>query len=308
MSKIAIIDIGTNSVLYMLVQQNKENDIQILHQETKTTRLGHTLHLDRKIHSESLQNTIYILNKYEIKSRQQDVSQSIAVGTHAFRVAANADEAIHQIKTETNIDVKVLSPDEEAYLSSQGALYQRNLSYPLMAVDVGGGSTEITIYKNASDHTSKSLELGAVSVSEKYLRSDPIKQQELKTTVLHIRKTLSSLTNANKNMFQNCILIGGTATTLAALELQLNHYDPNLVDGFEITPNILDKWIDIFSPLRLSNKKKRLFFDPNRADIFLPGILILREILNTFTLSRILISERGLRYGVALRSFGLLDT
>ena len=206
------------------------------------------------------------------------------------------------IRTGIGFDVTVLNGNEEALLSFRGALSSfPSLNERAVVIDIGGGSTEIAYYINKELKTF-SFPMGAVRLTERFFRDDPPQQLQISEAVQHIRrefewKELKSLSGK--------ILIGvaGTATTLACFDQHLKEFDRIAVNGYRLTLESVEHWKTRLSLLSSSQIRSLSRVAEDREDILTIGTIILYEFMRIGNFSEMIVSERGLRYGLLLREW-----
>ena len=305
MHRVAVIDVGTNSVLYLMAEMTKDGRISTFHQDALSVRLGKKLAGKGTIQNESLNELFKVLKKYKKLGEKDNVTNLIAVGTHVFRSAVNRDEILKKIKEEVGLKIEILSEKEEAEWSYRGALQGRNLTGKILMADIGGGSTEIVLGRNNVIMDLRSLKIGAVGLTEKFIHHDPPLETEcslIEKSASHHLKNSAELLLEQGEQF---IGVGGTVTTLAAMALHLEEYQPMAVDGFTMTLTDIRKMLRKLRQLPLSQRKKLLKLDPKRADIVIAGTIILERIMTLGSFQKIIVSDQGLRFGIALREFSL---
>ena len=303
MARIAVIDVGTNSVLYLLAESAGPGNAISIHQEIRTTRLGRGIASSGRIAETDLGKTIATLREFRNLSRRQGADRLICAGTQVFRKAVNREEALGSIRDGAGIEVEVLSEREEAELSFSGAMHGRENVHRALVADIGGGSSEFSYGSDGRPEWSVSLPIGAVVLTETFLRSDPPGQDGYTAMERHIRSKFSecNLRVPEDDFVFYCA--GGTATTLAAMELGLERYDPTAVDGLELDRAATGRWLSRLRSLSIGQKRALVCVDPERADILEAGLMILSVAMEFIQLKRVRISDRGLRFGVALREF-----
>lgn len=298
-TRIAVIDIGTNSTLLLIAEADSNDTIKTVDQYAETTRLGYQVGQTGIIGQTGEQNNLKALQKYQSIAEKYHTDSIIAVGTQVFRKAGNADEIIESIYKNTGLKVKVLTEQDEAEFGFKGAVSGIQLN-DCMVMDIGGGSTELTLEENGIKAWI-SLPIGAVVLTEKYLKMDPPDPAELNALQLEIKNQIPKIWRAHLARETPLICIGGTITTLTAIHLHLETYDALQVDGFEFTLADIDHLLNQLTALPLESRKKLIPFDTRRADIILAGSLILRTIVQMTRVKKVLVSDRGLRHGLAIR-------
>ena len=300
MMRIAAIDIGTNTIL-MLVADSDGTSIQsIVRDEHVIARLGKGVDEHRVILPETIERVEQYLASYKEIAATVGAAHIAVFGTSALRDAKNRDEVVQHIQQTTGLNVSTLSKEDEAFLTFRGAvsgLSVRNSS--VAVVDIGGGSTEIALGRNNQVLRHVSLDMGSVRLTERFLVQSPPSTQHLQLAEQFVRDLLSQAPTLEQNT--TFVGVAGTLTTLAAIDLQLSSYDGTRVNGYRLGKSAVER---IFDGLRrmtigeISNVPQIL---PGRADILLAGILILKEILAYYKQDSIVVSDRGLRFGILLR-------
>jgi exopolyphosphatase/guanosine-5'-triphosphate,3'-diphosphate pyrophosphatase len=306
LNRIAVIDIGTNSVLYLLVEKKDEDKAVSGHQEIRTTRLGRHLASSGRIGERELAKTIAVLREFQFLAEHQKADTLVCVCTQVFRKAKNRKSALDQIQKETGIPIEVLSENEEAEWSFRGAVYGRNFDFPVLVADIGGGSTEYALGEATRPIQSVSVPIGAVVLTEKYLHHDPPMPDEYKQLDAEVRTQIDTLVSELIPSGVRLMCVGGTVTTLAALELGLDIYDPRRVDGVVLHLETIGRWLLRLQSAPLVQKQLIVKIDPDRADILTAGLIILKATMDIANLSSVRVSDRGLRFGIALRELGLI--
>jgi exopolyphosphatase/guanosine-5'-triphosphate,3'-diphosphate pyrophosphatase len=308
--RITAIDIGTNTILMLVADLRDDGAIRTLRDEIAFPRLGKGVDESGLISPEATNRALSVLKEYQSLSAKLGSEKIVACGTSAFRDSQNRDEVISRIRSETSIEVEVLSGEEEAHRTFLGALTPNEGPYLKSAeddkrfavIDVGGGSTEVTL--GTCRHVKKSLSfaLGCVRLTECFLRSMPPSAEELERARGCARSALSGLRDIDTI---GCELVGvaGTITTLAALDQNLSKFEVDMVDGYVLR---FDRIIEIFEQLRpqtLAQIRSSPIISSGRADVLLAGVLILIEFMAICRFDRITTSTKGLRYGLILREF-----
>lgn len=302
MNRLAVIDIGTHSILCLVAEINQQGEVIVVDQAVRTVRLGRGVGRRGVIQNESLQKAIEVLKEFNRMAADHHVDQTIAVGTRVFRAARNREQVCKTIRRETGLDVEVLSDQDEAQASYKGAVYGRFMDRPTLVVDIGGGSTEFICGRRNQIDELTSINLGAVYLTEKYIHHDPPLKKEIDMLISAVRETLNKKTRSFLKKEKRLIATGGTATTLAAIQLRLNQYDPDLVDGYIMSLGELENVIDQIVSIPLLQRQRLLRFDPARADIILAGSMLLKAVMLGGKFEDVTISDQGLRLGIALRA------
>ena len=296
MSNYAIIDIGTNSIKFLVFSLFK-NKLKILIDTHAISRLGENTFKTGKITMNAISRNVSELRKFKKIAQTYNVKKIIVVGTMCLRAAKNSNIFVKEVYDKLALSIKILKGEEEARLSYLAAL--SNLpsnAQNIMVFDTGGGSTELIFGNKNELENIVSLNIGAVHLTEKFLRSDPVKNKELQ----------NSLKNANVNFkkhledknVNNLIGIGGTVTTLAAIKHKMKKYDATKIEGTQLSRSDLDKSIKMFQRRSIEERKKIPGLEPRRADVILAGAVIVKTILGILNEESFSITNKGLRHGI----------
>lgn len=297
----AVIDVGTNSILYLLAETNTRGEIIPAYQEVRSVRLGRNVATDGIILSESLKEAVRILNHYRNLTLKQKAHRIVVIGTQVFRAATNSERVCETIRKKTGFHVEILTEKEEAEWSYTGAIHGRQLHGLTCVVDIGGGSTEVILGDGEHISALESIKLGAVGLTERYIHHDPPLQSEWTSLEEFISASLKDTVGPLLERGEQLIGVGGTVTALAAQDMHLEHYDPDRVDGSVMPLSHIQKNLQKMKSIPLSERQVLLSLDPNRADIVLAGTAILRAVMGNYNFEQVIVSDRGLRFGIALR-------
>jgi len=299
--RMAVIDIGTNSTLLLIAEVTQSGQLLEIAQYSNTTRLGRKIHETGVIGKQGLIDTLKTLCHYQSLIQSMHVKQTIAAGTEVFRLAKNQDDILAEIQNKTGLSVNVLSESQEAEYSYTGAVSGKETNKALV-IDIGGGSTEMIAGEKYCIQDSISLPIGAVIMTDQFLLADPPDKKACDRLKTYVSRQIPQ--NWKNTMLQipQFIIVGGTATTLAALHLQLDHYDPFQVDGLKMTYSDIARQIKQLCNCSLKIRQQWLSVDPKRADIIIAGTLILQSILHFSAKKQIMIRDRGMRHGIALKA------
>ena len=270
--KYGVIDIGSNSVRLMLNENGKT-----LYKKIKTTRLAENMSNDGCLSLEAVERTVLAVSFFVNEAKEQFVDKIFVFATAAVRKAKNAPYFVSYLKDLCGVLVDVLSGEDEAKAGYLGAL----LSGDGAVLDVGGASTELSVVKKGNAIYSKSIYLGAVTATEK-CGQDLDKVTEF---------TKEHIMQFNSVDCENLVAIGGTATTIASMLLQLKVYNPKKVDNFIILYDELKNLQAKVYSLSVEERKKLIGLQPERAKVIGSGITIIVQIMERFNLRHISVSE-----------------
>lgn len=291
-TRIAGIDIGTNTIL-MLVADKKDEKISIVSDHNSIARLGQGVDKTHRINTDAVQRGIKILYKYSKVCKELKVDEVRAVATSSMRDAENNSDVLAEFEKTLGTDIKVISGEQEAFFSYSGAIESNENA---LVIDIGGGSTEI-IYKSTSGILqSKSLQIGSVRLTERFVTNYPIQSDLIENIKSYI---LDSLVKSNLTPLSNiCYAVAGTPTTIAKCLLGNDDFEINLINGFDLkiddVKNLSKEFIEL-TPDEIILKYK---IHSQRADVIAVGSLILQTIMEYFKINSCKVSAYGLRLGI----------
>ena len=303
--RIAVLDIGTNTVLMLMAESRPDSQPIIFRDEHSIARLGEGVDKTKHISEEAYNRFAEIFKRYKELINTNAIDRVTAFATSAMRDAENRQDIISRVKTDFSIDIELLSGDDEAQWSFRGALYglmNEQLRGTIATIDIGGGSTEISIGNDGIFYSGTSMDIGAVRIKERFLSSNTADNVIKART--YIRTQLEQATNSLPTP-SSLIAVAGTPTSLAAMKHQLDEFDISIVDGTILQIDELAILIDeMFSITTTELISRYPAISPARADILPAGSLILYEAMFQMSLDRVTVSTKGLRYGILLRELG----
>jgi len=294
----AAIDIGTHSALLLVAEVHGERLRPIVDQAT-TTKLGASFDPAVGIGSDALARLLDALVSYRATlAAYPDVVPQV-VGTAVFRRARNAPQIQQVIQQQLGWPLRILSPAEEADLSFRAIaqLVQPQADQPLVAIDLGGGSTEVVIAQGGQ-RQDWSLPLGAVGLQERFATADQLSVVDQGTLDDYLNQQVATIPAPTGPA--QVVLTGGTATTLASLMLDLSSYDPLQVEQVLCPAEQVESLFRELNQLSLSQRQDLIAMEPGRADVILPALRWVMALLRHFDCPQLVLTGRGLRYGLLL--------
>jgi exopolyphosphatase/guanosine-5'-triphosphate,3'-diphosphate pyrophosphatase len=298
--RLAAIDIGTNTVLCVIGELTNDGRPRMLDDLAEITRLGEAVDRTGQISAQGEQRTLEVLRRYVARCQELGVEEIVAGGTSALRDAKNSSAVRARFKSELGLEIRVLSGEEEAaysYLAVQRGL---NLgSQELLVIDIGGGSTEFIRGGADGVYRLKSLDVGSVRLTERFLRSDPVRDEECGEMIRAIDSAIKPLID-QWDSADGLTLVGiaGTFTTLAAVEKQLTRYSHSEVHGSSLTVGEVRRQIRLYREKTIAERKKIAGLETKRADVILAGAYLIERIMGLFNVDLVIVSDQGVRYGL----------
>ena len=291
--KIGTIDIGTNS-MRLLIADYKNNKIENRKKYINITRIGQGVDDKGYITEEALERNLNALKEFADKCIEEKCEKVYCMGTSALRDSKNGQDFVNRAKELTNIDVKIICGEEESNLGFMGVLEGAggDKSNYILVLDIGGGSTEFIVGNEDGIKFCKSENVGALRMTEKFITTDPISDEEFNKMSDFIEKTISSTLDKIKGMHVSKLVgIGGAITSLSAMNQQLEVYSMEKVHNTVVTKKDLEKILQNLKKMTLSDKKTIKGLQPKRADIITAGVKILHIVMEKLEIEKIMISE-----------------
>lgn len=294
------IDIGSNSIRLIIAEVENNKIKNIIYQEKATTRLATNINKTGILAEEPFKKSIDVLEGFRKALDKYNVTKIKTVATSAVREARNGEDFIKAAKNAA-IEISIISGKEEGMLEYLGVCSGFDAgSHPLI-LDVGGGSSEIIYMQENNELHTESHKIGVVKMVDMFDFQSGSNEMIEKCRA-YIKDFFKNVTIPDN--IQSFIATAGTATTLAAIDMEMTEYDFNKVNGYKITK---EKVIEILNKVYSTPYNKRLEIkgmDKGREDLIIPGILIILEILNKTNINIITVSDFGLREGAVVRAAG----
>jgi exopolyphosphatase / guanosine-5'-triphosphate,3'-diphosphate pyrophosphatase len=302
--RVAVVDIGTNSTR-LLIGDVGDGEVRELDRRSIVTRLGEGVDATGRLGEEPQQRVFAALDEYARAIEEHAAEHRTAVMTSAVRDAQNGAEFAAAVRERYGLEGRTLSGDEEARLTFLGATAARDRSdgTKLLVIDIGGGSTELVVGARGEVEFHVSTQTGVVRHTERHIHSDPPAREELAELGRDVRPLLEeSVWPETRSSVRAAVAVAGTATSCAAIDLELEPYDPSRVEGHVLTVERLGELLDRLAAMPLAERRQVPGLHPDRAPTIVAGMIILTEALETFGLTSVEISERDILWGVALDS------
>lgn len=290
--KLAAIDIGTNS-MRLLVAEVVRGNIVNRKKFVNTTRIGEGVDKTGFILEEAITRNIEALIEFKKIGLKEGCEKIFCMGTSALRDSMNSEEFIIRAKKEAEIDVEILSGDDEANLGLIGVIEGLNGDRNVLVVDIGGGSTEFTVGDKSGIKYNKSENIGALRMTEKFLKEDPIDNNEFGKLENFVEKEIADTIDDIRSMMDinDLVGIGGTITSLSAINQKLEVYSMEKIHNSKICIKNVEQILQNLKEIPLSDKKKLAGLQKKRADIITAGVGILKIIMEKLEIEEITVSE-----------------
>lgn len=295
----ASIDLGTNTCLLLIADYDpsKGQVTRVLHDQSTMVRLGQGVDQTKRLHPDAVERTRACLRGYAAKMAAMGLkpSEAVCVATATARDAENGKEFFSTVEKETSLRFRTISGAEEAKYMFTGGLLPGMDPARSAVIDIGGGSTE---FRSLSSGVS--LQMGSVRFTERFLKSNPVTDEEFWACRDGVEAALSGAMQWRQSVDKNTELVGvaGTVVTLAQWQLGLSSFDAAKIDGCEFTRGDFHRMVEELKWRTVEERRELPGIEPGRADVILAGALILWRSMELLGFPKLRVSTRGLRFGV----------
>jgi exopolyphosphatase/guanosine-5'-triphosphate,3'-diphosphate pyrophosphatase len=299
MVKIASLDLGSNSTR-LLIAEVSEEKFNTLERSHVVTKMAEGLEENGFISDEARKRVIKTLKTFLKQIKKHEVVEVFAVGTAAMRDSSNTDEFIDEIKRKLDIEVEIITGQQEGIITSLGVHHFMDNLQNYLIVDIGGRSTEF-IYEDNNKVVSHSLDLGVVTLTERYFSELPANRENILKAEQEVIEKISNLKISNNKLL---IGVSGTATSLGSIYLEQDRFNEDPIHNIEIRQLELTNIKNIVQ--KLSEPEIITKFngvDPKRAKTITSGIVILENIMKRYENSSIIISKNDILEGLILKKY-----
>ncbi len=308
MARYATIDIGTNTVL-LLVAERSAGERPAFHpvvERAEITRLGRGVDRSGRLDPAAIADTVAVVARFAGEARSLRAERIACVATSAARDACNGSAFFEAARTAAGLVPEVISGDEEARLVWASAWRDFGEGAGALAVlDVGGGSTEVCLGSGPLPRARRSLQIGAVRLTERIAPPDPPDAAALSALRSRAAESLQRAVELVPGSPPGRLVgVAGTVTTLAAVERALPVYDAGVVHGAELSRASLEGLYSRLGALTTAERARLPGMEPKRADVIVAGCAIVLEAMRLLGFDRLTVSDRGVRWGLLYDRFG----
>jgi exopolyphosphatase/guanosine-5'-triphosphate,3'-diphosphate pyrophosphatase len=302
--RVAVVDVGTNSAR-LLVADVTGGRVTPVERRSTVTRLGRGVDLSGRLSAEAIEDACAAIGEYVTAYRELGAETVEAIATSAVRDAENGSAFVAELRERFALSARVLDGVEEARLTYLGATSEHRPTEPTLVVDIGGGSTELIVGTGEEISFHTSLQAGVVRHSERHIATDPPTVLELEALAADIRGLIEPAIAGGVEARAG-IAVAGTPTSLAAVELGLEPYDPARVHNHVLSLPSIQRMLSQLASAPLAQRIEIPGMHPDRAPTIVAGVVVLVETMRAFGLERIQVSEHDILYGTAIAAAGSL--
>jgi exopolyphosphatase / guanosine-5'-triphosphate,3'-diphosphate pyrophosphatase len=303
MSRVAAIDCGTNSIRLLIAEPDGSGGLKDLERRLEVVRLGQGVDASGEFHPDALARTFAAVDQYAELIKKADVPTEKVhfVATSATRDVKNREAFFAGIKERLAVTPDVISGEIEARLSFTGALSRVTPEgEPVLVMDIGGGSTELITGSASGDmHTAISIDIGSVRVTERFLKQNPVADDDLERATSYVDDLLAG-SGVDFASIGTWIGVAGTVTTLAGVYLELERYDRERVHGAVIPLPAVQEMLHRLAGMTVDEIRVLPSMHPGRADVITGGALVQARVAARLQVADLIVSESDILDGIAL--------
>jgi exopolyphosphatase / guanosine-5'-triphosphate,3'-diphosphate pyrophosphatase len=301
MKRLAVIDIGTNSIHMVLAEIGKGFSYKIVDRIKEMPRLGDGTFASRRLSEEAMDRGMTVLKRFSMLANNKGFDPILPIATSAVREARNGGDFLKRVRKELGLRVRVITGEEEARLIYLGVRNSMDLSrFPAMIVDIGGGSVELMACTQTRLKYVRSLKLGAIRLKDQFLKVDPPDKKLINRMEQLVRQTLKkSLSKKSLTQCNQLVATSGMAGNLTEIIYLARTGRP--LSQLDMATIQLDEIRAVEGLLRTKDTQGRLKIpglDPRRVDTLYPGVLMLRLLMERIGVKQVAISDKAIREGV----------
>jgi exopolyphosphatase / guanosine-5'-triphosphate,3'-diphosphate pyrophosphatase len=293
--RIAAIEIGTNSTKFLNVEV-RNGSYEIIEKSSIINRLSSGMYGGGRLSAEHIENTVQIIGDYLRKVLETNSKLISIFATSVLRDAKDRNLLVEKINDLYGVTIEIISGEQEARLAFKGC---RNLLKDRpgnsAVIDIGGGSTELTIGNETMINHRLSLNIGAVRLTEIFVRNDPALQTEINEMKRYIRRQLGN--HAAVSGLTGLVGVGGTIKTVGTIFNRIDYNREADVNGLLLSKDKIETIYHHLTSLKLDQRKALIGLHPKRADVIIAGITILLEIMRHLSTPEITVSSQGVIEG-----------
>jgi exopolyphosphatase / guanosine-5'-triphosphate,3'-diphosphate pyrophosphatase len=295
---LAVIDIGSNSGRVVVYRIEAEGGFRIQATTRAALRLVREVDEGHALSEEAIARTLDALRDFRAISVGAGAAKSVAVATAALRDAENAPALLERIRTELGLEVKIISGEQEAWYGFVGAVMGLPVDHGLL-FDLGGGSMQLTRFRERRVLRSWSLPLGALRLSDAFLSSDPPKNGEIRRLQEHVRGALEQAGVPRLTPGESLVGTGGSVRNLAKIDRRTRDYPIARVHGYVISASRVKAMVSLLASRRAKERRSVPGLNEDRGDSIVGGGLAVQTLMDSLDAGELQVSGQGVREGVA---------
>jgi exopolyphosphatase / guanosine-5'-triphosphate,3'-diphosphate pyrophosphatase len=298
---LAVIDIGSNSGRMEVIRVRAGGHLDVISDSRAPLRLTLDVQRSGQFSALTMDRTVEVLRDFAALARSAGAWRTIAVATEAVRASGNADELIRRAKDEAGIELVVIAGEDEARYSFAGAVHGIDARSGLV-IDLGGGSLEITRFRERAPEQSWTLPLGSLRVSDRFLTSDPPTVDEIEALRKHTTNLLKEEGVSGLEDGDQLVGTGGTLRNLAKIDRANFAYPIPRIHGYVLSRSRVKEIVERLASKSVTARRRISGLNRDRADSIVGGAVVASSLMKALGASDLVVSGQGVREGVALEA------
>ncbi|AOT71037.1 exopolyphosphatase [Geosporobacter ferrireducens] len=300
--KIAIIDLGSNSVRMIIMKIYEDGSYKMMDQAKEMVRLSEDMGAEMTLKPLAIKRTLFTLKLFKKLIEAHKADEIFAIATAAVRNAINQQAFLEKIKLETGFDFQVISGEEEAYLDYMGVMNTIKIE-DCIIVDIGGGSTELVWVENRRMREAVSLPFGAVTLTERFLGKENYTSERIKKLVDYIRNQYKGIKWLEQVKGLPVVGLGGSIRTLAKIDKRKIGFPLESLHNYQMEYREVIYAYDLVTKTSIESRKDIPGVEKERADIIAGGVVPVKALMDFLKADKIIISGNGLREGLFFKYY-----
>ena len=300
--RLAGVDIGTLTCRLLIADLLPGGRLREVRSDRRILRLGEGVDQTKQLSVAAMDRVVQCLREWREIIAASSVDAVAVVATSAVRDATNRDEFLDRVKREADFEVELISGEEEARRTMLGIRSGLPIGVTgVLALDIGGGSTEFILDRPGQNPVVRSIDIGVVRLCERLLHHDPPTDEELHQAREWVaRETKAAI--ANMGYYQTATFVGtaGTVTSLAAMAQKLPTYEPARIHNYKLQLSTIQELEQTLLSRKKTDRTGLPGLEKGREEVIAAGAIIIRAIMETLGVSAVLVSDLGLREGILL--------
>lgn len=297
-----IIDIGSNSIRLVIYEKTENGAHRVVDGSKRSARLSSKVNERGELSNEGILDLIKTLQTFTLFASSHKLVTLIAIATAAIRNATNQQEIIERTHEATGLRIRVLSGEEEAQFGFLGMINSLPVQNGFL-LDIGGGSSELTLFLDREMIHTFSFPFGCVSFNKKYDSKQGLSNEHLSNIQAEVKQALSKHDWISRYAHLPLIAVGGTARALGKIHQASVHYPFTQTHNYPIEDQQVTELFEHLRTMPQDKRKKEPGLSKDRADVIVPGFAVLTTIFNYIKSTHYIICGAGLRDGVLHKLF-----
>lgn len=301
--RLGIVDIGSNSIRLAIYEVSAQGQYRLINENKESARLSEKINKDGVMEHKDIVSIVPILREFQDICKVYGCEEIVIAATAAIRNAVNAEEIVSTLYNSTGLKINILSGEEEAYYGFLGVVGGMKIENGFI-IDIGGGSSEITLFLNRKLVSSVSLPIGAVNSQLAYGGKDDWSGQNIANLRGRVEELISDYDWIRSYPGLTLVGLGGTVRALGKLDQRRRKYPLRVAHQYTLENESINSWAELLPSMPFDKRKRMDGLSKARADIIVPGLLILQAITEATGSIKCVVSGTGLREGLLLEATG----